>query len=383
VGAGVANRTIVEFAADAPMSRNHGVAEQLVAALLHGAEAPQPKPVLESVGATFGGGVSLQVPATQPRFEQHLGGYEATHQSAERQLIGALLQAASVRDFESTLGELEKSAQWQENRRLMRTMLDGAALDSATRFVEYQAKREWLERLLKVAYGPKLEDLSDSDGLEHASKMINQSQSELLVMRLGRAAARRPTGPIRDAAWDRTSIGSRPATQIPAAQPDRRPRASRNHYLAYLVAAILLLTLVFVLGYLAGQPSPTAPTTAPPGVGAPTSSAAPAAPPAANPLAPFTTVAATAIDEHQYRVFGFIQVGPDLFYPQDICTPGDQRTWTCPVRYEPPAKTGSPSKRVAYQVPVGDETELKAMADTQKSYDKVRPDWLPLLPPIK
>jgi hypothetical protein len=359
LGAGVVNRTIVDLNAAPAASDNSELAGSLLATLFHGAP-PMAKPVRETVYATSGAPAFGDTVATHPkqvRGEQRSGGQAVATQPPQPRRTDALLRAGSVHDFEAELHALEDWTRYAGNRHRLRGELDLAATDTISAFVERKARLEWFDRLLKITYGPNFEDLGQ-DGLEHATKLASQSQSDVLSMMLGRAVAgRRSGGPIRDTALDRAANGARPAAHAQSPRATSR-LARRNQLLLSVAVTILLLGIVFLLGYLVGRPGAATQNSAPTTAAPPAASATPA------------TISVMASPQQGQVVFGFVSQG-GVLYPQAPCILKEGEIWECsPYHRSPVIPPDSGSTLQAFLVPKAEENLL----NQQAKENKFRPD---------
>jgi hypothetical protein len=378
LGAGVVNRTIVDLDAVPAASENGEVAGKLLASLFHGTPPPVPKPVRESVYATSGasgfGDPAFGDPAAMHPKQVHVeprSGAHAAAQPPQPRRAEALLRARSVHDFERELYALEDLTKFAGNRQQLRAELDLPAMDTISAFVERKARLELFDRLLKITYGPLYEDIGQGDGLEHATKLASQSNSDLLSLMLGRAAAGRRNGPVRDTAIDRAANGARPAGHA-APRPSTR-KMRRNQLLLSIAVVVLLLGIVFLLGYLVGRPSAatqdTAPTTTAAPAGPPVQTPAPPAGPTSTPSAPAHITVEASADPNQV-IFAFVLYQGAL-YPQGPCTLQDDASWTCTqTRLPQGAKILTDTKLQAFRVPQADEGRLKQAAAENKSVQK-------------
>jgi hypothetical protein len=210
--------------------------------------------------------VPAQVPAPTP-----------ASAPAERTPVSALLDAADTLTFVQQLGLLETA----QPGAAMYPHLDHGMTDQLADFIQVDIPDELMRRVLRILYGDYPErELSNSDAEKHAIKLIRRGTSDQLA---GLVAAAAPAlRPIRDAAFERlvyrTGRSATRSNRFPARQW-RRGRRNRYFRLAAVVAALAVLGVAFLLGYLAGRPGgPTTTAIQTVASRAPTTNKAPAAP---------------------------------------------------------------------------------------------------------
>ena len=220
--------------------------------------------------------------------------------------------------------------------------------------------------------GPMDHGLGESDALKHATKLVRESESAQLSMMLSRAAPRRGRE-IRDAAFERWTAGDRSTTLVPAgriAQALRSARRSRYLRPTVAVAVAALVSVVFLLGFLAGRPAPVQQATAVSGGGTAPESTTEAATSSSSQLTAGTVTITLGASQ---QVFALVKVG-ESYYPQSLCTLVGDAAWQCTKRYEPPGKPGTQSVLVAVLVPQDQVEHLNTAAANQEAVERGK-DW--------
>jgi hypothetical protein len=389
-GVEVAHRTIVQLGPEsAVVGQNGTLASHLVANLLRGTPLPAGEPMREVVSAQSGSRTPVPGPGYQASapYESadpsgaQLGhptqNYQVGQAEHSTQLLAELLNARSVRKFSAQLGRLEQATRQPYERKKLRDALDVGAVNTVAELTE-SAANQFIERFLVVAYGPNLDDLRDPDARKHAAKLVKGTQSEQFARMVGMAAAKVGAQEIFAAAFDRWSAGGHPAGLVPTgrtAQIARWARRSRRLPIVTAVAAVAVLTAVFLLGFLAGQPEQVPGDTAA-GNGTATSSSTPAASDAPEPNSSTTEPSSSTLPtigqaenlepKQDQQVFSFVQVG-DSYYPQALCVSIGNKLWQC-TRHGTPPDPSQPASvsLLAMLVPKDQVSELVALA---------RDDW--------
>lgn len=328
-------------------------AHKLVRCLTGGAEPPEPLPTGETTGGEpNSGGHEGPPPGPKPPRTVKKGAKEA---------VAVLNDARHLGDFLRQLERLEKNAT-AATRPSIRAALDVPAMNLAARFVEVDIRRELLQRLLAVAYGPRLADLADDAVERHAAKLLRETTSDQLAMMIGGDEhLLRPS--IREAVIRRWSA-ERSVPSERAGRLARRLRASslsRALPWAATAAVVAVVAVVFLCGYLVGRPGPEAGGAL--GTGLPGSAAATSIAPTES--AAVGTIALATVPGQ--LAFAFNQIADD-FYPVGACTPATAGVWRCPLR--PAPGPGAPATPVVVVVPQEQASDLSARAQRHEKMQR-------------
>jgi hypothetical protein len=366
-GAGTVNRTIVDLTRqplidDATLEQAHRVIHYLINDMT--ADDQLGDTPFRAPGLTSG---AVTMPAPRPAPGPPVAAAPAP---AEKSPFEALLAATTVDAFNRELDRLE------HRRSVLYPSVDVAALDDLARFVEVDARNQMLERLLKLIYGPRLSGtLHEPEAQKHAVELIRRGRSDQLARILGAAA---PSGePIREAAFERWASGAgRPPADANAGMSTRLRAALRNRYFWWLVGgSVLLLAMVFGLGFITGRPGNAAapaptPTVAKPVVPttkAPTEATqAPAqAPPAAG--------ATIQVDSQASQEVWKFRQSKDgrSYFPLGRCQQDSDISWTCTRTAQDPDLT------VAAAVPATSAQDLSDKARNNGKTDQID-GWGPI-----
>ncbi|WIX92965.1 hypothetical protein [Amycolatopsis sp. DG1A-15b] len=302
---------------------------------------------------------ALRTPAPEPADPRHQHEYRRSDKRpvpAGHHPAAALLRATSVTDFDTELLRLEKGGHYREE---LREAFAVDVVDAVANFAEITAGHDILSRLLKILYGPKLQDLREPGALKHATRLIENGRSDQLAMLLGGSAVHKDGEAVRQAAFTRWATAGNPGRPTLTHRAVRALRLARHgRYLPAFVAVAVIASLgvAFLLGFLAGQPETAqAASTAP--QPALSTEAVPAVPSAALPAAGTVTAAPDA----DRQVFGFVKVG-QAYYPQAACSSSRSGVWSCEWRAAPTPRPGEQVELIAVVVPRTQVTTLTTAA---------------------
>lgn len=330
------------------------LAGQLVAASLNGT----PFPTVSREVATIGTGSERPAPAharaASHEAERRISSTERPdvsgprHSSTSQQAAPVrkhpateLVRARNRDDFEVFLRGVEDEGRSLQRRAEARAILDVAGMDAVVKAIEDNADRD-VKRLVRAVYGPKCEDLDDSNANEHATKIITEARSD----RLARAVAA-TTFPV-----SKEKVATAGFTRwmtTGAARRSWRPR--RSALVVMAVVAVALLAGLVGWGVLIGRPDTTrGDETVPAGA------SRPVAPPSTSArAAPLAGRAMFAQVDDSERVLAFVRVG-ERYLPRQPCvfvTPA----WQC-MGDVPPLDEAEGVTLVAIPVPADQVEEL-------------------------
>ena len=257
-----------------------------------------------------------------------------------------------------TLGNQGREFRSQVRKEVNEQVVDGVAdrVEAAT--------EGGLRDVLHALYGPDLEDLhGDKDARQHAKRLIRKSRSGQLARVLGLAASGIGGQEITNAALARWDSGYAKPRRL---KPQRIGKSqavvvdNKPLLVVALVVVLAVLSGVFVLGYVTGQPesAQSLPVT--------TEATPTAAPPPSSPSPPAgRTIRVTTVDPSR-TLYAFVRVG-EQYVPQQPCTKeedGAGGLWRCAPSREQVEKP----ELVAVEVPSAD---LRRLADLAAAGRKI------------